>query len=106
MNFDALPPARNLYLSGNPFPDLARCSRARPELEFLELSGCSVTSLPHPSLWPNLRVFNLNYNHLRDLTPLHRLLFLRRLMLVANMVETIDVVACTVRRLPKLHALD
>lgn len=107
MNFDALPPARNLYLSGNPFPDLVRCARARPELEFLELSGCSVVSLPHTtSLWPNIRVLNLNYNHLRDLSPLHRLLYLRRLMLVANSIEAIDMVACTVRRLPKLHALD
>ncbi|KAI9599616.1 hypothetical protein BDF19DRAFT_11849 [Syncephalis fuscata] len=37
MNFDALPPARNLYLSGNPFPDLIRCSRLDLSLNFLNL---------------------------------------------------------------------
>ncbi|RKP05643.1 hypothetical protein THASP1DRAFT_32519 [Thamnocephalis sphaerospora] len=106
MSFDAFPPVRNLYLSGNPFPDLNRCARVRPELEFLELSGCGVVALPHAALWPNVRVLNLNYNHLRDLSPLHRLPELRRLLLVANGVDTVDVVARAVRRLPKLHALD
>ncbi|KAF4581538.1 hypothetical protein EYR40_009823 [Pleurotus pulmonarius] len=61
---------KRLYLSGNPLPTSFFSTSTTPfyNLLYLEVAGCRLSSLPATvsSLFPNLRVLNLNYNFLDE----------------------------------------
>ncbi|KNZ56409.1 hypothetical protein VP01_240g3 [Puccinia sorghi] len=99
---------KRIYLGGNPLP------AAFPTCQFynllyLELAMCQCQSLPADlaSLIPNIRTLNLNYNFLKDLSPLKNLRRLERLTVVGSRVKMLDRGLLNVlESLPELELLD
>ncbi|KAA1088351.1 hypothetical protein PGT21_003444 [Puccinia graminis f. sp. tritici] len=99
---------KRIYLGGNPLP------AAFPTCQFynllyLELAMCQCQSLPADlaNLIPNIRTLNLNYNFLKDLSPLKNLRRLERLTIVGSRVKTLDRGLLSVlESLPELELLD
>lgn len=89
---------RKLYLSGNllssfdPQVDLLN-------LQLLELANCGLAELPPNlgQLMPNLRVLNVNFNALSDLSPLQYIPRLKRVLAAGNRlasaIETVQVLS-------------
>ncbi|OIW28000.1 hypothetical protein CONLIGDRAFT_634330 [Coniochaeta ligniaria NRRL 30616] len=89
---------RKLYLSGN------LLSSFDPQVDFLnlqllELANCGLAELPPNlgQLMPNLRVLNVNFNALSDLSPLQYIPRLKRLLAAGNRLvsalETVQVLS-------------
>jgi len=99
---------KRIYLGGNPLP------AAFPTCQFynllyLELAMCQCQSLPADlaNLIPNIRTLNLNYNFLKDLSPLKNLRRLERLTVVGSRVKMLDRGLLNVlESLPELELLD
>ncbi|KAH9472984.1 hypothetical protein MJO29_000071 [Puccinia striiformis f. sp. tritici] len=99
---------KRIYLGGNPLP------AAFPTCQFynllyLELAMCQCQSLPSDlsNLIPNIRTLNLNYNFLKDLSPLKNLRRLERLTIVGSRVKSLDRGLLSVlESLPELELLD
>ncbi|WAQ81644.1 hypothetical protein PtA15_1A986 [Puccinia triticina] len=99
---------KRIYLGGNPLP------AAFPTCQFynllyLELAMCQCQSLPADlaNLIPNIRTLNLNYNFLKDLSPLKNLRRLERLTIVGSRVKALDRGLLSVlESLPELELLD
>ncbi|PLW48663.1 hypothetical protein PCANC_04914 [Puccinia coronata f. sp. avenae] len=99
---------KRIYLGGNPLP------AAFPTCQFynllyLELAMCQCQSLPADlaNLIPNIRTLNLNYNFLKDLSPLKNLRRLERLTIVGSRVKSLDRgLLGVLESLPELELLD
>ncbi|PGH09764.1 hypothetical protein GX51_00445 [Blastomyces parvus] len=80
---------RKLYLSSNHLsPALLAPSTSVPSLQYLDIASCALETLPGAfgASFPNLRVLNLNFNALSDISGLHGLTRLGRILLVGNRI--------------------
>ncbi|PGH32414.1 hypothetical protein GX50_04779 [[Emmonsia] crescens] len=80
---------RKLYLSSNLLsPDLLAPSTGVPSLQYLDIASCALEILPSAfgTSFPNLRVLNLNFNALSDISELRGLTRLGRVSLVGNRI--------------------
>ncbi|WWC66241.1 uncharacterized protein I206_100142 [Kwoniella pini CBS 10737] len=91
LTFRDLENVKRLYLSGNSFErkDLfENLEELNPlySLIYLEIAACKLNQWPKQfnKLLPNLKVINLNYNHLKNLDGLKELNGLRKLTIVGN----------------------
>lgn len=98
---------KRLYLGGNPLPSLFPVS-AFFNLIHLELAFARLQELPAnlSKLIPNVRVLDLNFNFLDDLSPLHGLTRLRKLTVMSNRVAKARPLIELLRTLPELEVLD
>ena len=77
-------------------------------LHYLELAGCRLKSLPSniPSTLPNIRVLNLNYNFLEDISSLGVLPRLRKLTLIGSRLSKTKPLIGVAQNMPNLEMLD
>ena len=99
---------KRLYLSGNPLVDLGFLSAPCYNLVYLELAGCRISDLPSnlSALVPNVRVLNLNYNFIADVTPLNGLVRLKRLTLVGSRLKGTKSFLKALRNMPDIKMID
>lgn len=99
---------KRLYLSGNPLVDLSFLSAPCYNLVYLELAGCRISTLPPnlASTIPNVRVLNLNYNFIADVTPLCGLVRLKRLTLVGSRLKGTKTFLKALRNMPDVEMID
>jgi Leucine-rich repeat (LRR) protein len=98
---------KRLFLSGNALsPSLF--AQPCPELAYLELASCKLTSLPNAfaTFAPALKSLNLNYNYLGDLSALADLRRRRKLSVVGSRLEASAPVVRLLQTLPALEMLD
>ena len=92
---------------GNAIP--LRLDRPYYNLQYLELAAIKLTVLPDDfaSKIPNVRILNLSFNALKDITPLRDLKLLKRLLLTANRINSLsNGTAETLLSLNELQVLD
>jgi Leucine-rich repeat (LRR) protein len=72
--------------AGNPLVEDFFPSDPLPQLTYLELAACSLTSWPAnlPARMPRLEILNVNYNYFYDLNGLKGLEGLRKLSVVGS----------------------
>ncbi|RDW72095.1 hypothetical protein BP5796_08129 [Coleophoma crateriformis] len=98
---------RKLFLSGNlltgfdPRTDFLN-------LQYLELANCGLNKLPSyfGQIFSNLRTLNLNFNALKDLTPLLGIVRLKKLHLAGNRITRLRLNAAVFHNLAGLKKLD
>lgn len=99
-----------LILSGNPLPDgmLELPELAQHSVRALELSECGIKQLGKGfgRLFPNVRLLNLNYNHIQDITDLQGMHKIKRLELIRNHITRMRRTCLLLARLPTLAVLD
>ncbi|KLJ07696.1 hypothetical protein EMPG_16831 [Blastomyces silverae] len=81
---------RKLYLSSNRLsPALLAPSTSVPSLQYLDIASCALETLPSAfgTSFPNIRALNLNFNALSDISELHGLTRLGRVLLVGNRIS-------------------
>ncbi|CAJ2510788.1 Uu.00g064130.m01.CDS01 [Anthostomella pinea] len=98
---------RKLFLSGNLLSDF------NPQMDFLnlqylELANCGLQSLPPHlgQLMPNLRVVNLNFNAIENLSGLRYIPRLKKLLVAGNRLADAGEVANVLAEFPHLSRLD
>lgn len=99
---------KRIYLGGNPIP-AAFPSCQFYNLLYLELAMCQCQNLPadFATLIPNIRTLNLNYNFIKDLSPLMNLRRLERLSVVGSRIKSVDRgLLAVLESLPELELLD
>ncbi|BFZ62646.1 Protein nud1 [Saitoella coloradoensis] len=98
---------RKLYLSGNKLAQFS-FDKAFYNLQYLEVAAAGLTALPNnfTKVAPNLRVLNISYNAIRDISALHDLQKLNRLFAVGNELERAGDVCNTLLNLRHLQVLD
>ena len=92
---------------GNSIP--LRLDRPFYNLQYLELASIKLSSLPadFASRVPNVRILNLSYNSLKDVTPLRGMVLLKRLFLIGNRLSSLsDGTTETLLSLTELQVLD
>lgn len=74
----------------------------------MELAACRLTALPEDlvKLIPNVRVLNLNYNFLEDVSPLEGLTRLRKLTVIGSRLKGTKGLIRLLQRMPDLEMLD
>lgn len=99
-----------LYLSSNPIPEHGLRLPESPNftLRCLELSSCGLQSLPlgFGDTFPNLRVLNLNFNAISDLSSLQGSIKLGHLLLARNRIKRMRRTCLTLSRLQALRRID
>ncbi|KAK5083474.1 Protein nud1 [Lithohypha guttulata] len=99
-----------LYLSANALTEGEIVLPRQPNftLRCLELASCGVHVLPQRfgDHFPNLRVFNLNFNALSDLLPLQGAIKLKQLCVAKNRIKKMRRTCLTISRLPALKKVD
>jgi Leucine-rich repeat (LRR) protein len=96
-----------VLISGNAIP--VRLDRPFYNLQYLELAAIKLTALPanFASKLPNLRILNLSYNSLKDITPLRGMTLLKRLFLIGNRISSLsEGTTETLLSLTELQVLD
>jgi hypothetical protein len=92
---------------GNAIP--VRLDRPFYNLQYLELAAVRLAALPPdfaPKL-PNIRILNLSYNSIKDVTPLRGMTLLKRLFLIGNRISSLsDGTTETLLSLTELQVLD
>lgn len=98
---------RKLFLSGNRL-GVFNPPRSFLNLQLLDLANCALQRLPDSlgELMPNLRVLNLNFNGLSDISSLHNVSRLKRLHLVGNRFTDFKPLVNIFAGLPWLTELD
>ncbi|KAH7103775.1 hypothetical protein BKA62DRAFT_602739, partial [Auriculariales sp. MPI-PUGE-AT-0066] len=98
---------KRLYLSANPLPTHF-LQEACFSVVYLELAACRLESLPSDmaQLVPNVRVLNLNYNFLLDLSPLAGLSRMRKLTIIGSRLQSARNVLRVLRSMPDLEMTD
>lgn len=98
---------RRLYLSGNPVP-ASFPSEKFFNLTYLELAMCQLESLPTniAHLIPNVRVLNLNFNPIHDLTPLVGLTRLKRLSILGARLTSCRAIVNVISSMLELECVD
>ncbi|KAF9235186.1 hypothetical protein BU15DRAFT_89671 [Melanogaster broomeanus] len=98
---------KRLYLSGN---KLKADFIEEPcyNLVYLEVAACRLTSLPSDlaRLTPNLRVLNLNYNFLEEVTALDGLTRLKKLSMIGSRLKGTKPLIRVLQRMPDVEMLD
>lgn len=99
-----------LYLSANVMPEQGIQLPNQPNytLRCLELASCGLQHLPQGfgDTFPNIRVLNLNFNALSDLTSLQGCIKLRHILLAKNRIKKMRRTCLTLSRLRSLRRLD
>lgn len=98
---------RKLFLSGNLLSSFEP-NAIFLNLQYLELANCGLASLPAKfgSIFPNVRVLNLNFNALKNLKPLQGITRLKRLFIAGNRMMRLRRAAGVLARFPCLHTAD
>lgn len=98
---------KRLFLSGNQIPP-SLFDHPCPQLAYLELASCKLSSLPADlsRFAPHLKSLNLNYNYLVDLSSISHLRKLRKLSVVGSRIEKPKSVVSVLQTLPSLEMLD
>ncbi|KAI0972947.1 hypothetical protein F4678DRAFT_427430 [Xylaria arbuscula] len=98
---------RKLFLSGN------RLSSFAPgvdflNLQYLELANCGLQFLAPDigQLMPNLRMLNINFNAIDDLSPLRYIPRLKKLFAAGNQLSEAGKISSALAELPHLSRLD
>ena len=100
-------PQDTLTNIGNPVP--LRLDRPFYNLQYLELASIKLSTLPadFATSVPNVRILNLSYNALKDVTPLRGMVLLKRLFLIGNRLSSLsDGTTDTLLSLAELQVLD
>jgi Leucine-rich repeat (LRR) protein len=112
---------RKIYLSGKKLffyidliltfigiPIQLRLERPFYNLQYLELAAAKLTVLPKDfaSKVPNVRILNLSFNSLKDISPLQGLTLLKRLFLIGNRISSLSDSTETLLSLTELQVLD
>ena len=99
-----------LYLSANALPDtgLVLLNQQNFTLRCLELASCGIQSIPQGfgDRFPNMRVLNLNFNGLADLSPLQGSIKLKHLYVARNRLQKMRRTCLTLSRLRALRKVD
>lgn len=99
-----------LILSGNPVPNggLELPELPQHSLRALELTDCGIKQLGagFGKLFPNIRLLNLSYNHIQELTDLRGMVKIRRLEMIRNRISRMRRTCLLLARLPSLSVLD
>jgi len=99
-----------LYLSANALPEtgLVLPTMANFTMRCLEIASCGLDSLPvgFGDHFPNLRVLNMNFNALADLSSLQGCVKLRSLYLAKNRIKKMRRTCLTLSRIPALRKID
>jgi hypothetical protein len=77
-------------------------------LVYLEVAACRLTSLPSDlgRLTPNLRVLNLNYNFLEEVTALDGLTRLKKLTMIGSRLKGTKPLIRVIQCMPDAEMLD
>ncbi|KAL4070028.1 hypothetical protein V8B97DRAFT_1918076 [Scleroderma yunnanense] len=98
---------KRLYLSGN---KLRSDFIDEPcyNLIYLEVAACRLTGLPQQlgQFVPNLRVLNLNYNFLEDVTPLEGLTRMKKLTMIGSRLKGTKPLIRVLQRMPEVEMVD
>jgi protein NUD1 len=100
-------PLRHPLTLGNLIP--LRLDRPFYNLQYLELAAIKLTVLPQDfaSKVPNVRILNLSFNSLKDVTPICGMTLLKRLFLIGNRLSSLsDGTTETLLSLTELQVLD
>lgn len=99
-----------LYLSANALPEtgLGLPNMANFTLRCLEIASCGLDFLPvgFGDYFPNLRVLNMNFNAMADLSPLQGCVKLRSLYLAKNRIRKMRRTCLTLSRIAALRKVD
>lgn len=124
INIHGLSELRKIYLSGTHslfpcvrlrwtrlivgIPISLRLERPFYNLQYLELAATKLTALPKDfaSKVPNVRILNLSFNSLKDISPLKGLSLLKRLFLIGNRISSLGESTETFLSLTELQVLD
>lgn len=90
-------------------PIALRFGRSFYNLQYLELAAIKVENLPADFALnvPNVRILNLSFNSLKDITPIRGMTLLKRLFLIGNRLSTLsDGTTETLLTLIELQVLD
>lgn len=98
---------RKLFLSGNLLGTFAPKTYFL-NLQYLELANCGIQSLPENFgyLVANVRVLNLNYNALVDLSPLEGIVRLKKLFVAGNRLRFLKDTAQALSLMPGIALAD
>lgn len=107
IRMDNVRDVKRLYLSGNPVP-ASFPSEKFFNLVYLELAMCQLTSLPGnlSESVPNVRVLNLNFNFIEDLTPLKGLTRLKKLTVLGARLSSCRAIVEVISTMPELESID
>jgi len=77
-------------------------------LRELELAACGITDLPERFglYFPNCRDLNANFNAIKEIAPLRKMVHLRTLLLARNRVQRLRRTCLVMSRLPSLQQID
>lgn len=77
-------------------------------LIYLEVAACRLTGLPKDlgRLVPNLRVLNLNYNFLEDVTALEGLTRMKKLSMIGSRLRGTKPLIRVLQRMPEVEMVD
>lgn len=99
-----------LYLSSNSMPEggLALSKQPNFTLRCLEIASCGLQTLPQGfgDHFPNMRVLNLNFNALADLSSLQGSIKLKQVLVAKNRIKKMRRTCLTLSRLPALQKVD
>lgn len=99
-----------VYLSSNSIPESGIRLPDVPNftLRCLELASCGIQSLPvgFGDTYPNIRILNLNFNALSDLSSLQGSIKLKHILLAKNRIQKMRRTCLTLSRLRALKRVD
>ncbi|KIX08371.1 uncharacterized protein Z518_03027 [Rhinocladiella mackenziei CBS 650.93] len=77
-------------------------------LRELEIAACGISELPEGFgvLFPNCRILNANFNAIKDVTPVRKMLKLRNLLLAKNRIKKLRRTCLVLSRLVSLEKVD
>lgn len=98
---------RKIYASGNAICNL-NLGIDFLNLQYLELAAVQLTNLQPDfgHLVSNVRVLNLNFNAIVDITPVFGIVRLKKLLLVGNRIRSMRKLALILKCFPSLSCLD
>ena len=101
---------RNIYMSHNSVMNGSFMLPAVPQhnLRVLELSACGVSSLPEGfgDFFPNIRNLNINFNAVKDFSPLQGMVRLKEIHIARNRIKKLRRCCLILSRLPGLQKVD
>ena len=101
---------RNIYISSNSVVNGSFMLPAVPQhnLRVLEIAACGISGLPDGfgDFFPNVRNLNLNFNAIKDLSPLQGMRQLKHLHLARNRIKKLRRTCLVLSRLQEVHKAD
>lgn len=101
---------RTIRLSSNPVANGTLKLPLLPQnnLRELEIAACGIAELPEGfgASFPNCRYLNVNFNAIKDIAPLRRMVHLKHLLLAKNRVKKLRRTCLVLSRLGSLEQVD